>query len=277
MDLAHAELTRILALENTHAWAVTDEGNDTTVTDEGNDTNQLTDNKSVDQEEHRYYFLDQAGKSSRHGDTALHRLLALHAPPSAVHNYLHHAAQHRQQLLATVTSSSTCTTNYTDGDDDNDTQQSRYDNDSDVNISVAVYADYSHVTVSPPMLCDGNDCGVTALHVAVHRNSWHVVEFVDCLLHAFPTLASTPMKESKTYPLHIVMGHNITIQESVFYSLIQADPAVAAKQDYRGDTPLSLLWKNNLRFRWARAWELFNTVPDYTTGDLSWITVISPE
>jgi hypothetical protein len=55
------------------------------------------------EQDHRYYFLDQAGNSS-HGDTALHRLLALHAtPPAAVYNFLQLAAQHRQLLAATMT------------------------------------------------------------------------------------------------------------------------------------------------------------------------------
>jgi hypothetical protein len=267
MDLAHAELTRILSHQNPHAWAIKDEGN-TTISSadytehchqQHTQQQQLHHDNTTVGQDHQYYFLDQAGNSS-HGDTALHRLLALHAPPAAVHNFLYHAAHHRQLLAATAS-----TIDIVDN-------QPQHDDDDNVSVSV-----YSHLTARPPSPFDPNDCGVTALHVAVHRNSWHVVKVVDCLLQACPVLASKAMVHSKTYPLHVVMGHNLTIQESVLQSLIKADPAVAAKQDSRGDTPLSLLWKNVLRFRWARAWEVTATVPVYTTGDMSWMTVISPD
>jgi hypothetical protein len=258
MDLAHAELTRILSPQNLHAWAVKDEAISSSSSHLKHD-----DNKTVDQDAHRYYFLDQAGNSS-HGDTALHRLLALHAtPPAAVHNFLQHAAQHRQ-LLATTTENT---------DNDTEPQHDGDDEDDDANASL-----YSHLTAIPSSPCNSNDHGVTALHVAVHRNSWHVVSIVDCLLQACPVLASMPMIHTNTYPLHVVMGHNLTIQESLLHSLIAADPTVAAKQDSRGDTPLSLLWKNVLRFRWARAWEVNGVVPLCQKGDLSsWMTVISPD
>jgi hypothetical protein len=238
MDLAHAELIRILAPQNLHAWAVRDEGNTSSSEHHAN---------KIADKDHRYYFLDQAGNSS-HGDTALHRLLALHTtPPAAVHNFLHHAAQHRQMLARTVTTTDTQPQHENEDDEDDDGK-----------VSSSIY---SHLTARPPSPCDPNNYGVTALHVAVHRNSWHVVKVVDCLLQACPALASMPMMPSQTYPLHVVMGHNLTIQESVLHSLLNADPAVAGQQDSRGDTPLSLLWKNVLRFRWARAWDVNGVVP----------------
>lgn len=132
-----------------------------------------------------------------------------------------------------------------------------------------------------------NRAGATALHVALHRNSWHVAGIVDLLLQVAPQLAVTPM-HCGTYPLHVLTGQSLTINSTVFAVLLQAAPSVATEQDVHGDTPLSLLYKNVLRFRWARAWELQGQPPQgFDTGsssssrlqkkDLSCMTIIAPD
>jgi len=139
------------------------------------------------------------------------------------------------------------------------------------------------------LLHQPNHAGATALHVALHRNSWHVAGIVDTLLHAAPRLAVTPM-HCGTFPLHVVTGHSLTINSAVFGALLRAAPGVATEQDVHGDTPLSLLYQNVLRFRWARAWELQGQPPpDYDTlmscsrssrlqkKDLSCMTIIAPD
>ena len=104
---------------------------------------------------------------------------------------------------------------------------------------------------APPSLSATNHMGVTALHVAVYHNSFHAQSIVQQLLKQQKELASIPMN-CGSYPLHILCGHNVTIRKEVLQELLLADPSVVWKEDYNGDTPLSLLWKNVLRFRWAQ-------------------------
>lgn len=139
-------------------------------------------------------------------------------------------------------------------------------------------------------LLNQDKSGATVLHVAIHRNSWHLSKIVKMLLLACPELVSTPMI-CGTYPLHVLTGQTLTIPSQVFQQILQAAPYLASAQDRNGDTPLSLLYKNVLRFRWARNWELMGQAPpEYTqpnnsssisTGvlshkDLSTMTIIAP-
>ena len=153
--------------------------------------------------------------------------------------------------------------------------------------------------------------GATALHVAVFRNSSYVYDIVKLLLRyekygkekdysedttiddfdddhhntRNPTctssklsVSSIPLERCGSYPLHVVCGQNLTIDERVVELLLQADPSVTTKEDKHGDTPLSLLWKNACRFRWTLS--IMDTTKPYIDyieeNQSSWMTIISP-
>jgi ankyrin repeat protein len=147
----------------------------------------------------------------------------------------------------------------------------------------------------PPSLGQTNHKGVTAIHVAVYRNSFHANSIVKQLLEKEPSLASTAM-ECGSYPLHILCAHNVTIRRDILMTLLDADPTVVWKEDQHGDTPLSLLWKNVLRFRWAQQEQVafkeeeddedlmdiditanINNNPRRRRRRPSWMTVITPD
>lgn len=218
MDLSRRELSRIVSATNPHAATIEEE--------EG--------------EPHRYYFVDTAGCNET-GETALHRILALHAPSESIRNFLHIAAdQHRISQ----------------------------DDLQDKCLSTPPPKDY---------ILQQNKNGATALHVAVHRNSWHVYEIVKCLLEENPKLADIPMS-CGSYPLHVLTGQSLTIHSGAFVALLNASPEISSRQDFHGDTPLSLLYKNVLRFRWARSWERGHVPADVIkrSSDLSFMTIIAP-
>lgn len=194
-----------------------------------------------------YYFVDRPTASKRShesdgGETPLHRLVALHAPPHAVQTFLQHLQAHHNMVSKGQSASSTSS-------------------------SSSLSSRYSELP-DPPVLLAQNHLGATALHVAVHRNSWHVEQIVKTLLTSCPRLAAIPMRTG-TYPLHVATGHSLTINPQVIDALVQADPWVCWKEDIKGDTPLSLLWKNVLRFRWAQQWELSGIVPECIDCSLS--------
>jgi hypothetical protein len=102
--------------------------------------------------------------------------------------------------------------------------------------------------------------GITALHVAVYRNSLHVEKIAKLLLNwdrssneflvsdedtKEVSLASIPMT-CGSYPLHILTGQNLTIREELLETLLCADSSIPFKDDVNGDNPISLLWKNTL-------------------------------
>lgn len=102
--------------------------------------------------------------------------------------------------------------------------------------------------------------GITALHVAVYRNSLHVDKIAKLLLNwdrssneflasdadaKEISLASIPMR-CGCYPLHILTGQNLTINEKLLETLLCADSSIPFKDDVNGDNPISLLWKNTL-------------------------------
>jgi Ankyrin repeat len=95
------------------------------------------------------------------------------------------------------------------------------------------------------------ESGITALHVALHRNSWCVTEIVRLLLEAAPELAGMPMTHGSVYPLHVACAHlggdgdgnrRDESKKDLLRILLQACPAkvVNAVTDC-GSTPLMML------------------------------------
>lgn len=133
--------------------------------------------------------------------------------------------------------------------------------------------------------------GITLLHVAVYRNSLHADKIVRLLLNWHHSsnelltldkdskqvsLASIPMT-CGSYPLHILTGQNLTIKEELLETLLCADSSIPFKDDVNCDNPISLLWKNTLRFRWAISVMEGATFIDYIKNDdCSWMTIITP-
>jgi ankyrin repeat protein len=125
--------------------------------------------------------------------------------------------------------------------------------------------------------------GITALHIAVYRNSVHVEKIVRLLLDCNSSsdcshtssidasnkcsLASIQMK-CGSCPLHIVTGQNLTIKEDLLKTLLSADSSVVLKEDANGDNPLSLLWKNTLVSREKKIEEKIIT-KQYVLAELS--------
>lgn len=205
MECARRELGRLTTYKNPYSWAVPD-----------ND------------DKHRYFFLDR-NTTSEEGDTPLLRLLALHACPKTVENFLR-------------------------------LSQALYGKESDTNV------------------LQSNNHGISPLHVAVHRNSFFAHEIVSLLLAVDPSLVRRRMTASKSFPLHVAMANSLTIQGQVLDDLLAADPMVVYEEDINGDNPVSLLYKNVLRFRWAQAWVSHDTAPESMgAGDSSWMTVIAPD
>lgn len=132
---------------------------------------------------------------------------------------------------------------------------------------------------------DQDSNGVTPLHIATYRNSLHAHKIANFLLnfdHAPNeyakdiSMASIPMR-CGSYPLHILTGQNLTIKEELLETLLRADPSIPFKDDVNGDNPISLLWKNTLRFRWAISVMNGATFIDYIKkDDCSWMAIITP-
>ena len=222
MECARRELGRIMAYKNPHTWAIPD----------------------LDDMKHQYFFLDRE-MNSKEGDTPLLRLLALHACPKTVENFLYH---------------------------------------SDILIGrkpqggLFCCEDWSKELLAlKQVVLQSNYQGVSPLHMALHRNSWYVCEVVRLLLRVDPSLVRRKMTLTGSYPLHVSMANNLTIQSQVLEDLLDADPTVVLEEDVAGDNPVSLLYKNVLRFRWARDWVTQDVIPESMVGDSSWMTVISPD
>lgn len=224
MELARTELSRIVGYQNPNNWCI--------------DRNETF-------HQHRYYFFDRCGVNA-YGDTVLHRLLALHASPGVIRNFIDHMQEHRRRLEKI--------------------QQGE---------CISYMGPYAGLP-KPVPLDQANLKGVTVLHVAVYRNSLQVDEIVDLLIQECPKLASMAMVPCRNYPLHITTGLSITIRRELIHLLLKANAKAAWLEDSEGNNPLSLLWKNVLRFRWARQWEQHGLIPTDMKGDVSWMTVISP-
>ncbi|GAX19482.1 hypothetical protein FisN_19Hh057 [Fistulifera solaris] len=113
--------------------------------------------------------------------------------------------------------------------------------------------------------------GVTPLHVAVFRNSYHVLSVLQALLEIEPSLREMPMLDGNL-PLHIYLQHAMTMDRKVLQLLLTPDNALSQ----HGDRPITLLYHNVLRFQWARNWELYDLPPRHDTQQ-SWLTIISPQ
>lgn len=208
-----------------------------------------------------YYWLDRYGTSPA-GETALHRLVALHATRGDdVTTFLKDAELHRS-MRDEIRGKS---------------------NANDENTAEMLSPHPKRVcrdTMKPFHILDPlqstTASGINALHVAVFRNSYHVESVVKALLKEYPEMAAMPMS-CGSFPLHLYMEHSLTIDGAVLQHLLAAYPQAAATPNARGETPLSLLWRNVLRFRWARDWETAQQVPDSMVGDKSWMTVMAPD
>ena len=242
MDAATRELDRIVSLasrafpsidwnpcRNTPDTSSTELENTTPCAKRSRHSQQHGSDNVVD-----YFYLDNMGINES-GDTALHRLVALHAPPEAVQLFLDRMKEAKNDSLS---------------------------------------------------LDQKNNAGATALHVAVHKNSWYAEEIIKILIERNKGkcnannnneigLASIPMK-CGSYPLHVLCGNNLTIRRESLSILLEEDPSIVTKEDVNGDNPLSLLWKNVLRFRWAASFEQGKEDILHIDEGLAWMTVITP-
>jgi len=256
MDQAGEELSRIISFVNRRPWIMEDNNSGCClhggVAASGESAGMdlgCSDKKQVMSKSN--YFLDRLGVTTL-GDSSLHRVCAWHTNPDQFQDFLESMEAHRHAKSAEASNLDDIVmlnnnSNYIDRacplQDLTPNVQTGY------NTTKAVgYRDMP----DPPRLDQTNHRGVTALHVAVYRNAFYAHQIVKQLLQQQPSLASTPMTPCGSYPLHILCGQNLTIRKEVLMSLLQADPSVVWKEDINGDTPLSLLWKNVLRFRWAQ-------------------------
>jgi ankyrin repeat protein len=221
---------------------------------------------------HQNYCTDKLGVND-HG-TSLHRLLASHCRPSVVAEFLQQARAHEAADVSRRKGHQ-------------ERRREEIDGGAAVERSPPISSEesaFDGLPNPPPSIRAQNVKGATALHVAAFRNSAHVGTIIDLLLDwdrsqaDGDSLASIPMN-CGSYPLHVLTGQNTTIQQHALESLLLADPTVALKEDVNGDNPLSLLWKNTLRFRWAINVMEGSTYIDYANEDdhCSWITIIPPE
>lgn len=165
--------------------------------------------------------------------TALHSLVGQRVRGDAVRNFLAHHQEHQEHLAAAESSTTT-------------SSRSR-NNEKDWALH--------HESLAPAssLLLKQTTGGVTALHIALQRNSWDVVEIVRLLLEAAPELAGIPMN-CMVYPLHLVCFHYYEeptgINKNELLNLILAAcPGAANAQTSNGDTPLSLLFSNKRLMR----------------------------
>ncbi|GAX16477.1 hypothetical protein FisN_19Lh057 [Fistulifera solaris] len=116
--------------------------------------------------------------------------------------------------------------------------------------------------------------GISPLHVAVFRNSYHVLSVIQALLEIEPSLIEQPMRDGNL-PLHIYLQHAMTMDRRVLQLLLTPDNAFS--QNQHGDRPITLLYHNVLRFQWARNWELYDLPPHLYDKQQSWLTIIAPQ
>ena len=291
MDSSGEELGRIVAFVNRRPWIMEENPQDHYSSSSSSSSSCSDNDKSVASNN---YFLDRLGISDS-GDSSLHRICAWHAAPEQFQAFLDHMEAHQRQEQQLTT-----TSNQAVSEPCNEITNMVIDPISTTG-SLTGLSDNNHAEISylgmppPPRLDQTNDKGVSALHIAVYRNSFHVYSMVQMLLKQQPSLASQQMTCGST-PLHILCAHNVTIRKDVLMAVLEADPSAVWKEDCHGDTPLSLLWKNVLRFRWAQSDHIVLEHDDeeedatddagYSANAIrrrrhrprpSWMTVISPD
>ena len=290
MELARSELSRIVGYQNPYSWSIDSHSRSSTY---GNRDDDVHVKEAFD--DHQYYFLDQEGCNT-HGDSALHRLLALHASPCVIQNFVDHMKEHRRRLDKMMQQRQQQQEEEQPDKTKKNTSERRDGGRKGGNSSDAIlmgrYWDLPH----PPSIDQVNYKGVSALHVVLYRNSWHVYDIAKLLLQECPALATMAMRPCGSYPLHVLMGHCVTLPKQHVLDLLLQQPDggnMVWKEDKGCNNPLSLLWQNVLRFRWARRWEEDDVAPPPSFmrngskqqtkgsirgrgGDLSWMTVISP-
>ena len=118
------------------------------------------------------------------------------------------------------------------------------------------------------------DTGISPLHVAVFRNSYHVLSVLQALLEINPTLTELPMMDGNV-PLHIYLQYAMTMDRRVLELLLSHNNRNLPNG--HGDRPMTLLYHNVLRFQWARNWELYDLPPiNSSTQQKSWMTIVAP-
>lgn len=85
--------------------------------------------------------------------------------------------------------------------------------------------------------------GATALHVALHRNSWAVTEIVHLLLQVAPELARMKTTQN-VYPLHVACAHfcDRDDKSDLLGMLLKHCPEAANAPTVTGETPLRVLF-----------------------------------
>jgi len=169
-----------------------------------------------------FYHRTLSQSSDGKNVTALHSLVGQRVRGDAVRNFLAHHQEHLDQTKGALHH------NGCNGDE-------------------------SLAPASNLLLKQTTEQGATALHVALHRNSWDVVEIVRLLLEAAPELAGIPMN-SMVYPLHLVCFHYYAEptginKNELLNMILAACPGAANAQNCNGDTPLSLLFSNKRLMR----------------------------
>jgi ankyrin repeat protein len=223
---------------------------------------------------HEKYCWDRFGVTDL--GTSLRRLLASHCRPYVVEEFLKQSRAQEEYLSRKVIR--------IDRRRQEEDDAIRADLVESRPLTSEESTGFDKVPTPPLSIRAQNINGATALHVAAFRNSAHVGTIIDLLLDwdsvnraERDSLASIPMN-CGSYPLHVLTGQNATIQQHALESLVLADPTVVRKEDINGDNPLSLLWKNTLRFRWAIDVMEGSTYIDYIREDdrCSCITIIPP-
>lgn len=205
-----------------------------------------------------YYMNEIAKIGKEKGDTALHRLCGQRVRASAIQTFLKHYQHHLKEAAAGSSSS------------------------TDNSWSPSSSSSYKDLSTGPPdnLLTLKTECGATALHIAIMRDSWEAKEIVKMLLEAAPTLASIPLQKCGSYPLHILLGQTTKqMDQDYFQMLLEAYPDAVLHQDIHGETPLSVFYKNVVRTCcWARQmdWDHVESLDEVLQSSSECTDLVSP-
>ena len=103
-------------------------------------------------------------------------------------------------------------------------------------------------------LTQTNKDGVSPLHMAVFRNSFHAAAIVSWLLDHGDSALLAQQAVYSALPLHLLVRHAVTLDRTVWDRVLRAYPAAAAipmLENGRQILPLEMLHQNVQRFRWA--------------------------